>query len=208
MIDTVHAQDEGQAKISPGALRNAIKKELSTKENRFRCVAVYIGRQADQVIVRARNEVELRRIKEAASKIALSGTTVLRDQLYPLKVDSVSRLAVPNGDSFLQTDIAEGLGEENNTNIAKVVWLSNKENNKAYGSMAVYFIKSGEETVIYKTHSSMLVGNRDPPLHLNAEKVKGSVINAKSMAIERFNVKGNRSAPNVQVQATTTVYAE
>ena len=64
--------------------------------------------------------------------------------VVPLKVDNVSRLAILNRDGSLQTDIAERLGEENNTSIAKVVWLSNKESNKAYGSMAVYFTKSGE----------------------------------------------------------------
>ena len=143
-INTVHTRDQDQGKVSPGALRNAIEKELSTKEDKFRCVAVHAGRQAGRVVVRARNEDELRRIKEAALKIAPGGTTVLRDQLYPLKVDNVSRLAVLNGDGSLQTGIAERLGEENNTSIAKVVWLSNKENNKAYGSMAVYFTKSGE----------------------------------------------------------------
>ena len=143
-FDTVRTQDQDQGKVSPGALRNAIEKELSTKEDKFRCVAVHAGRQAGRVIVRARNEDELRRIKEAALKIAPGGTTVLRDQLYPLKVDNVSRLAVLNGDGSLQTSIAERLGKENNTSIAKVVWLSNKENNKAYRSMAVYFTKSGE----------------------------------------------------------------
>ena len=49
-----------------------------------------------------------------------------------------------NGDGTLQAGIAENLGAENNTSIAKVVWLSRKDNNKVYGSMAIYFTKSGE----------------------------------------------------------------
>ena len=60
------------------------------KKDKFRCVAVHAGRQVRQVIVRARNEDELHRIKEAALKIALGEITVLRDQLYSLKVDNVS----------------------------------------------------------------------------------------------------------------------
>ena len=44
IIDTIRTQDQDQAKISPGALRNAIEKELSTKDDRFRCVAVHAGR--------------------------------------------------------------------------------------------------------------------------------------------------------------------
>ena len=91
------------------------------KEDKFRCIAVHAGRQARQVIVRARNEDELHRIKEAALKIASGETTVLRDQLYSLKVDNVSRLAVLNGDGSLQTSITERLRKENNTSITKVV---------------------------------------------------------------------------------------
>ena len=82
---------------------------------------MHAGRQAGRVIVRARNEDELHRIKEAALKIAPGGTTVLRDQLYPLKVDNVSRLAVLNRDGSLQTSIAKRLRKENNTSITKVV---------------------------------------------------------------------------------------
>ena len=102
-------------------LQNAIKKKLSMKKDKFQCIAVHAGRQARQVIVRARNEDELHRIKEAALKIAPGETTVLRDQLYSLKVDNVSRLAVLNGDGSLQTSITERLRKENNTSITKVV---------------------------------------------------------------------------------------
>ena len=49
-----------------------------------------------------------------------------------------------NRDGSLQTNITKRLGEENNTSIIKVVWLSNKESNKTYGLMVVYFTKSGE----------------------------------------------------------------
>ena len=82
---------------------------------------MHAERQARQVIVRARNEDELHRIKEAALKIASGETTVLRDQLYSLKVDNVSRLAVLNGDGSLQTSITERLRKENNTSITKVI---------------------------------------------------------------------------------------
>ena len=143
-FDTVHTQYQNQGKVSSGALQNAIEKELSMKEDKFQCIAVHAGRQARQVIVRARNEDELHRIKEAALKIAPGETTVLRDQLYSLKIDNISRLAVLNEDSSLQTSIAERLRKENNISITKVIWLSNKENNKAYRLMAVYFTKSDE----------------------------------------------------------------
>ena len=65
-----------------------------------------------------------------------------------------------------------------------------------------------KETVIYKTHSSMLVRNQDSRLHLNAEKVKDYATNAKSMVIKRFNVKRNRPVPIVLRQTIITAHAE
>ena len=82
---------------------------------------MHAERQARQVIVRARNEDELHRIKEAALKIASDETAVLQNQLYPLKVDNVSQLTVLNRDSSLQTSITERLKKENNTSIIKVI---------------------------------------------------------------------------------------
>ena len=120
-FDTVCTQDQDQGKVFSEALQNAIKKELSMKEDKFRCVAVHTERQARWVIVRARNEDELHRIKEAALKIAPGETTVLQNQLYSLKVNNVSWLAVLNGNSSLQTSIVKRLRKENNTSITKVV---------------------------------------------------------------------------------------
>ena len=39
---------------------------------------------------------------------------------------------------------ATALGAENNVNIAKISWLSNKESGKAYGSMVVYVTKGSD----------------------------------------------------------------
>ena len=89
-FDTVHTQDQNQGKVFSEALQNAIEKKLSTKEDKFQCIAVHAERQARQVIVRARNEDELHRIKEAALKIAPGETTVLQDQLYSLKINNIS----------------------------------------------------------------------------------------------------------------------
>ena len=82
---------------------------------------MHAERQAGQVIVRARNEDELHRIKEAALKIAPGEITVLQNQLYSLKIDNISQLAVLNRDSSLQTSITERLRKENNTSITKVI---------------------------------------------------------------------------------------
>ena len=78
-FDTVHTQDQDQGKVFSGALQNTIEKKLSTKKNKFQCVTVHAERQVRQIIVRARNEDELHRIKEAALKIAPGEITVLQN---------------------------------------------------------------------------------------------------------------------------------
>jgi hypothetical protein len=101
-------------------------------------------RNTARIRITCRDEEELQIVKKAAEKTAAVGTRVLRDQLFPIKVDSVNRFAVLDENSQLLPEIADKLGEENNVRIAKMAWLSNKENAKAYGSMVVYVTKSSD----------------------------------------------------------------
>jgi hypothetical protein len=84
-------------------------------------------------------------VKKAAEKTAVVGTRVLRDQLFPIKVDSVNRLLVLNEYNQLSPEIAEKLGKENNVHIVKIAWLSKKYNAKAYGSIVVYVTRGSDE---------------------------------------------------------------
>lgn len=63
---------------------------------------------------------------------------MLRDQLYPVKVDNANRSAVLNQDGEILPGAAETLGKGDNVSIAKIAWLSNKGAAKAYGSMVIY----------------------------------------------------------------------
>ncbi|EED17221.1 hypothetical protein TSTA_022750 [Talaromyces stipitatus ATCC 10500] len=81
------------------------------------------------------------KVKEAAQKINILGIRVLRDQLYPVKIDNTNRTAILDADGNILLEAAEALGKENNVNIAKISWLSKKDSNKAYGSMVVYITK-------------------------------------------------------------------
>ena len=56
-----------------------------------------------------------------------------------------------------------------------------------------------KETVICKIYSLMSVRNQDPQPHLNAKKVKDSVINAKNITVKHSSVRGNRSALNILI---------
>jgi hypothetical protein len=66
---------------------------------------------------------------------------VLRDQLYPVKVDNANRIAILDQEGKVLPGVAEVLGKENDVHIAKIGWLSRKDTGKAYGSMVVYVTK-------------------------------------------------------------------
>ncbi|XP_044718732.1 endonuclease-reverse transcriptase domain-containing protein [Hirsutella rhossiliensis] len=59
-----------------------------------------------------RDEAELQMVKEAAQKTAVEGSRVMRDQLYPVRVDNANRTAILT---------------------RKISWLSKRESGKAYG---------------------------------------------------------------------------
>jgi hypothetical protein len=69
---------------------------------------------------------------------------VLRDQLYPVKVDNVNRTTILDQNGKVLPGAAEVLGKENEVHIAKIGWLSRRDTGRAYGSMVVYVTKGSE----------------------------------------------------------------
>ena len=69
---------------------------------------------------------------------------MLRDEVYPVKVDNVNRLAILDQNGEIRAGVAETLGQENETTVAKIGWLSKKSIAKAYGSMVVYLTKGSD----------------------------------------------------------------
>ncbi|KAL3705415.1 hypothetical protein TMatcc_009087 [Talaromyces marneffei ATCC 18224] len=63
----------------------------------------------------SKHEEEIQQVKEAAQKIDIPGIRVLRDQLYPVKIDNANRTAVLDADGNILPGAAEVLGKENNT---------------------------------------------------------------------------------------------
>jgi hypothetical protein len=128
-------------------VRKAIEKEIRLRDNKekWSCAAVVKeARNPDRVKVICRDEGEVQLVKEAAEKMTISGVRVLRDQLYPVRVDNANRTAVLDADGNILPGAAEALGAENEVNIAKIAWLSRKDAGKAYGSMVVYVTKGSE----------------------------------------------------------------
>jgi hypothetical protein len=66
---------------------------------------------------------------------------VLRDDLYPIKVNSVKTVVVLDKQGEIRAGAGEAISKENKTTVAKIAWLSRKESAKPYGSMVVYLTK-------------------------------------------------------------------
>ena len=78
------------------------------------------ARNPDRIKVIYRDEGEVQLVKEAAQKITIPRVRVLRDQLYPVKVDNANQTAVLDTDGNILPGVAEALGTENKVNIAKI----------------------------------------------------------------------------------------
>ncbi|KAJ9479901.1 hypothetical protein VN97_g13161 [Penicillium thymicola] len=131
-------------KKSAGSIRATIEKEIRTMDDHthWRCRAVTVSpRDPNRIRIACRDEAEHQLVKKVAEEKIGTGARVLRDELYPIKVDSVKRAAVLDENHGILTGAAAALGEENETTIAKMTWLSSKETVKPYGSMVVYLTK-------------------------------------------------------------------
>lgn len=96
-IDTSRVEEAKRDQAQVGAVRQAIELEMRAKDGQAtgRCAAVQRdARAAGRIKVICRDESELKQVKEAAQKTAVVGARVMRDQLYPVKVDNANRSMV------------------------------------------------------------------------------------------------------------------
>ena len=165
---------------------------MSCEGNNFSCVAAYTGGKTGLVKIRARSEDELDRIRDAAQKIIPKGARVLRDQLYPIKVDNVNRLAILNDDGSLQVGVTEKLSAENKAHIAKVAWLSKKDNHKAYGSMVVYLTKSSDRDQYLRKQFFDVGGESGSACPFEYRGVPGPCYKCQKSGHKAFQCKGGK----------------
>ncbi|OKP01715.1 hypothetical protein PENSUB_7253 [Penicillium subrubescens] len=146
-IDTSKMADSDNERISVGPIRAAVETEIRTMENHthWRCRAVTVDpKNINRIRIACRDEAEHQLVKKVAEAKIGAGARVLRDELYPIKVDSVNRAAVLDENDEIRTGAMAALSEENETTVAKIVWLSKKESAKAYGLMVVYLTKGSD----------------------------------------------------------------
>jgi hypothetical protein len=140
--------NNGMVEALPGKIRSGIEDGIREErgEPKWRCKVVLRDRlNPRRVRVLCRDEKELQTVKSVAERMKPSGARVLSDQLYPVKVDNVAARAILKPDGTVREEAVPSLEEENDVKIAKIVGLNKKESRKAYGSMAVYFVR-GEQT--------------------------------------------------------------
>ena len=144
-VDISRADSE-HGGMSASTVRAAVEKEMRTMEahKSWRCRAVTADHATQSRIrIACRDEDEHELIRRAAEKIG-AGSRVLRDELFPVKVDNVKRTAVLDEKDEIRAGAAEAFGEENGTTVAKIAWLSKRDVPKAYGSMVVYVTKKSD----------------------------------------------------------------
>ena len=146
-IDTSKMTESESEKLSAGSIRATIETEIRTMDDHthWRCRAVTVGpRNTDRIRIACRDEAEHQLVKTVAEAKIGAGARVLRDELYPIKVDSAKRAVVLDEKHDTLSGAAAALGEENETTVAKITWLSSKEAAKPYGSMVVYLTKGSD----------------------------------------------------------------
>ncbi|KAJ6436781.1 Pol-like protein [Purpureocillium lavendulum] len=160
-IDTSRVEEANRDHVQVGAIRHAIEGEMRATDGQatWRCAAVVRdARAAERIKVICRNEDELKQVKEAAQKTAVVGARVMRDQLYPVKVDNANRSMVLDAEGNVLPGAVEALGAENKVSIAKVSWLSNRQSGKSYGSMVIYVTKESDARRLIDGHYFDLAG--------------------------------------------------
>ncbi|KAI3222777.1 transcriptional regulator family: Zinc finger, CCHC-type [Penicillium roqueforti] len=125
-IDTSKMAEKGTKSTSAGS--------------RYRAVTVN-PKNANRIRIACRDKDEQQLVKKVTEQKIGAGARVLRDELYPIKVDSVNKTSVLDESGEVRTEAAAAFSEENKTNVAKISWLSRKESKKAYGSIVVYLTK-------------------------------------------------------------------
>lgn len=146
-IDTSRVEAEVSDQVSAGAIRTMVENGMRNEQDNatWRCRAVTMdSRNLHRIRIACRDEGEHKTVKQTVEANLVQGARILRDDLYPIRVDSVNRTAVLDETGNIRTGATEALSEENDTQVAKIAWLSNRDIPKAYGSMVVYLNKGSD----------------------------------------------------------------
>jgi hypothetical protein len=149
-----------------------------SEDERGRCAAVVRGaRNANIIKVICRDEAELHMIRQAVLETDIPGAKHLRELLYPVKINGAYRLAVLDSDHNLLPGVTEILGQENEMTIAKMNWLSDKGNAKAYRLVVVCVTKENDARRLLE----------DRYFHLACESARTSTFEPRDEVVQCYN---------------------
>ena len=171
------AENENE-RISAGPIRATIETEIRTMEDHthWRCRAVTVDQEnTNRIRIACRDEAEHQLVKKVAEAKIGAGARVLRDELYPIKVDSVKRAAVLDENDEILAGAAAALSEENETTVAKIAWLSSKEARSPMGQWSFTSPKALTHGGSWPTDTSTLEGNPGQPASLNIGYNRGTM---------------------------------
>ncbi|KAH7471998.1 hypothetical protein FOMA001_g13204 [Fusarium oxysporum f. sp. matthiolae] len=163
-IDISGAGDDDSNKAQIGEVRQAIEAAVRARkrDERWRCAAVVRGARNTNIIkVICRDEAELHMVREGARGADIPGAKILRERLYPVKINGANRSAVLDSNDNLLPGVSEALGQENEVTIARMNWLSDNGNGKAYGSMVIYVTKESDARRLAEDRHSSAKKRRD-----------------------------------------------
>ncbi|KIW22074.1 uncharacterized protein PV07_12536 [Cladophialophora immunda] len=93
-IDASRVPEQDMDKTSPRAIRATVEKEIRA--------VTRDAKNASRVRIACRDETELHMVKQVAETKIAPGIRILRDELYPVKVDNVNRLAILDANGGVQ----------------------------------------------------------------------------------------------------------
>ncbi|EXM16394.1 hypothetical protein FOTG_15326 [Fusarium oxysporum f. sp. vasinfectum 25433] len=104
---------EDEARLSAGTIRATVENEVRSELDNptWRCRAVTKDpKNPHRVRITCRDENKHEIVKRVAETKLAPGARILRDDLYPIRVDNVSRIAVLNERNEVRIEITEMLG--------------------------------------------------------------------------------------------------
>ncbi|KAI8417089.1 hypothetical protein FOFC_03402 [Fusarium oxysporum] len=189
--------EEDEARLSAGTIRTTVENEVRSELDNptWRCRSVTSDpKNPHRIRITCRDESEHEIVKRIAETKLAPGPRILRDDLYPIRVDNVSRIAVLNERNEVRTEVTEMLGRENDTEVGKIAWLSKRDVPKAYDSMV---------------DSLWLEENPVLQRRLNVVTAPSNVTTAnRSRAIRPISVIDHKSVADAHKKAITTVHAQ
>ncbi|KAK0367653.1 hypothetical protein CLIM01_14991 [Colletotrichum limetticola] len=120
--------EKGSDKPNAGRIRATLEKEMRTMDGQgsWRCRVITVNpRNADRTRINCRDDAEHRLVKQMAGESFGPGAHVLRDELYPMKVDNLKRTEVLDEKGNVGAEAAKALSLENETTVAKKLHVDN-----------------------------------------------------------------------------------